>query len=254
MITLLNGEAYLKQEILSLMYQDEFYYGHLGQHALSSSSLKTILKSPKTYRNVLKYGNSEDSPALRAGKLLHWMVLEPHKINDLHFVDMATRNSKAFKDAEAKYEEVYLQKEKSAAERVADALLRNEGALRLLNKAEYEVPEIMMIEGLPFRGKADVLKDDSIIDIKTSSDLAGFKYSADKYGYDLQAWLYCKMFNRDKFTFLVIDKGSCDIGIFETSEEFLARGEQKFKVAVETYKYFFVEENDLDQYVMRATL
>ena len=254
MITLLNGEAYLKQEILSMMYDDNFYYGHLGQHALSSSSLKTILKSPKTYRNVLKYGSGEDSPALRAGKLLHWMILEPHKVNSLHFVDMATRNSKAYKDAEAKYEEVYLTKEKNAAERVADALLRNEGALRLLNKAEYEVPEIMMIDGLPFRGKADILREDCLVDIKTSSDLSAFRYSADKYGYDLQAWLYCKMFNRDKFVFLVIDKGSCDIGIFETSEEFLARGEQKFRQAVDTYKHFFIEENDLDQYVLRATL
>ena len=254
MITLLNGEAYLKQEILSMMYDDNFYYGHLGQHALSSSSLKTILKSPKTYRNVLKYGSDEDSPALRAGKLLHWMILEPHKVNSLHFVDMATRNSKAYKDAEARYEEVYLTKEKNAAERVADALLRNEGALRLLNKAEYEVPEIMMIDGLPFRGKADILRDDCLVDIKTSSDLSAFRYSADKYGYDLQAWLYCKMFNRDKFVFLVIDKGSCDIGIFETSEEFLARGEQKFRQAVDTYKHFFIEENDLDQYVMRGVL
>lgn len=255
MITLLNGDTYLRDEILTLMYDDNFYYGHLGEHALSSSSLKTILKSPKTYRNVLKYGSGEDSPALRAGKLLHWMVLEPHKINDLHFVDVSTRNTNAFKDASAKYEEVYLKKEKSAAERLADALLRNEGALRLLNKAEYEVPEIMMIDGLPFRGKADILRDDCIVDIKsTSSELSSFHYSADKYGYDLQAWLYCKMFNRERAVFLVIDKGSCDIGIFETSKEFLARGEQKFYQAIDTYKYFFVEDNDLDQYVLRGTL
>ena len=55
MITLLNGETYLKEEIIGMSHSDDFYYGHLGQHALSSSSLKTLLKSPKTYRNVLKY-------------------------------------------------------------------------------------------------------------------------------------------------------------------------------------------------------
>ena len=64
MITLLNGETWGKEEILAQMHDDTFYYGHLGQHALSSSSLKTILKSPKTYRNVLKYGDTNgDSPA-----------------------------------------------------------------------------------------------------------------------------------------------------------------------------------------------
>lgn len=254
MITLLNNETYLKQEILSLMYNDEFYYGHLGKHALSSSSLKMILKSPKTYRNVIKYGSGDDTPALRAGKLLHWMVLEPHKIDELHFVDMASRNSKAYKDALAQHGEVYLSKEKNDAERVADALLRNEAALRLLNKAEYEVPEIMMHDGIPFRGKADILRDDMLVDLKTSSDLSSFRYSADKYGYDLQAWMYLKMFDKKDFVFLVIDKGSCDIGIFECSDEFLARGEEKFHKAVDTYKHFFQEENDLDQYVLRATL
>lgn len=255
MVTLLNNETYLKQEILSLMYNDEFYYGHLGKHALSSSSLKMILKSPKTYRNVLKYGSGDDTPALRAGKLLHWMVLEPHKIQQLHFVDMASRNSKAYKEALAEYGEVYLSKEKSEAERVADALLRNEAALRLLNKAEYEVPEIMMHDGIPFRGKADILRDDMLVDLKTSSsDLSLFRYSADKYGYDLQAWMYLKMFDKKDFVFLVIDKGSCDIGIFECSAEFLARGEEKFHKAVDTYKYFFEQDNDLDQYVLRGTL
>ena len=94
MITLLNGDAWAKEEILANMFDDEFYYGHLGKHALSSSSLKTILKSPKTYRNVIKYGDpSGDSPALSLGKLAHWMLLEPHKIDKLHFIDASTKNT-----------------------------------------------------------------------------------------------------------------------------------------------------------------
>ena len=69
MITLLNNENWGKEEILAEMYNDDFYYGHLGQHALSSSSLKMILKSPKTYRNVTLYGDSSaESSALSQGK------------------------------------------------------------------------------------------------------------------------------------------------------------------------------------------
>jgi len=52
----------------------------------------------------------------------------------------------------------------------------------------------------------------------------------------------------------VIDKASTDIGIFETTEEFIARGEKKFIQAVDNYKYFFEQDNDLDQYVMRGIL
>jgi len=255
MITLLNGEHWGKEEILTRMYDDEFYYGHLGQYALSSSSLKTILKSPKTYRNILKYGDpSGDSPALAAGKLVHWLILEPHKVDKLHFVDASTKNTNKYKDAKEKYGEVFLTKERSAAERLADAVLRNEAALKLLNKSEFEVPAIDMIEGLPFRGKADIIQGDAIIDLKSTADLNSFRYSCDKYSYDLQAWLYLKLFNKDKFVFLVIDKASTDIGIFDVSDDFLSRGEQKFRQAVDNYKYFFQEENDLDQYVMRGIL
>lgn len=254
MITLLNGEHWGKEEILTQMYDDEFYYGHLGRHALSSSSLKTLLKSPKTYRNTIQYGSDTDSPALRQGKLLHWMVLEPHKIDKLHFVDVSSRNTKAYKEALSQHDEVYLEKERKDAERVTDALLRNEEAIKLINKSEFEVPAIEMLDGFAVRGKADILKEGHIIDIKSSSDLSGFRYSADKYGYDLQAYLYTKLFNVDKFTFLVIDKGSCDIGVFEASEDFIARGEDKYRQAIDLYKYFFVEEHDLDQYVLRGIL
>jgi hypothetical protein len=255
MITLLNGEVWGKDEILTQAYDDEFYYGHLGKHALSSSSLKMLLKSPKTYRNVTKYGSDTDTPALRAGKLLHWMVLEPHKIDKLHFVEASTKNTNVYKHAEQEYGEVYLEKEKKEAERLTDALLRNEAAINLINKSEFEVPAIEMLDGFAIRGKADILKDNEIIDIKTTTDMAtSFRYSADKWGYDLQAYLYTKLFNVDKFTFLVIDKKSCDIGVFEASEEFIARGEGKYKQAIDLYKYFFVEEHDLDQYVMRGIL
>ena len=255
MITLLNGEHWGKEEIITQMYDDEFYYGVLGKHALSSSSLKMILKSPKTYRNVTKYGDPKgDSPALAAGKLAHWMVLEPHKIDQLHFVDASTKNTIIYKEAKEQYGEVFLTKERSAAERLTDAIFRNEAALQLLTDSELEVPEIAMLEGLPFRGKADIIQGDTIIDYKTSADLSSFQHSCYKYSYELQAYMYLRMFNKKKFTFLVIDKGSTDIGIFETTEDFIARGEEKFHRAVGDYKYFFQDGNDLDQYVMRGIL
>ena len=185
MITLLNGEHWGKEELIAQMYDDEFYYKHLGKHALSSSSLKMILKSPKTYRNVTKYGDpNSNSPALSAGKLAHWMLLEPHKIDTLHFVDASTKNTNKYKDAKEKYGEVFLTSEKKSAERLTDAVLRNEGALRLLTNSEFEIPEIDMLEGLPFRGKADIIQGDTIIDYKTSAELSSFKWSADKYGYE----------------------------------------------------------------------
>lgn len=64
MIQLLNGEKWDKQELLAKMQDDIFYYGHLGKHALSSSSIKLLQTSPKKYHYVTQYGQSE-SQALK---------------------------------------------------------------------------------------------------------------------------------------------------------------------------------------------
>ena len=255
MIRTFDNKQWQEADILQKMLDDDFYYGYLGKNALSSSSCKTLLKSPKTYYYTTKYGSAE-SQALRDGKLFHTMALEPHKVDDLHFVEVSSKNTKAYKLAKEQYGEVYTATERKDAERLTDNLLRNEQVTRLMNKAEFEVPAIKMIEDIPFRGKADILRNDVIIDLKTmSGGIDTFQYSASKYSYDLQAYLYKEMFGIDDFVFIVIDKGSLDIGIFECSQEFYARGEEKLHKAIDTYKDFFTGEGiDLDQYVLKGLL
>lgn len=254
MITTFDNKQWNKEELLVNMQDDSFYYGYLGQNALSSSTIKTLVNSPKTYYFTTKYGSGE-TQALRDGKLFHTMILEPEKLNDMIFVDAATKASKEYKLAKETGKEVYTKNEKKAAERLCDALLRNEAVKEYLTKAEYEVPQIAMIDEIPIRAKADIIKGNTIIDLKTTTGIKDFRYSADKYSYDLQAWLYREMFGVDNFIFIAIDKGSLDIAIFECSDEFYEKGKQKFEQGVSNYKYFFQTEGvDLDQYVLRGVL
>jgi hypothetical protein len=254
MITTFDNKQWTKEEILYLMLDDSFYYGYLGQNALSSSSIKTLISSPKTYYFTKKYGSGE-TQALRDGKLFHTMILEPEKLEDMIFVDAATKASKEYKLAKETGKEVYTKSEKKAAERLCDALLRNEAVKEYLTNAEFEMPQIAMIDGIPIRAKADILKGNTIIDLKTTTGIKDFRYSADKYSYDLQAWLYREMFGVENFIFIAIDKGSLDIAIFECSDEFYEKGKQKFEQGVSNYKYFFQTEGvDLDQYVLRGVL
>ena len=54
-----------------------------------------------------------------------------------------------------------------------------------------------MLSGLPFRAKADILnlEEGFIADIKTTTDLhSNFRFSARKYGYDMQAYIYTQIF------------------------------------------------------------
>ena len=86
-IKLLDGKYYDRAELLKRMEDDTFYYGELNTLALSSSSLKQLLSSPKTYNFSLKYGSGE-SQALRDGWLFHTAILEPEVFAAQTFIDV----------------------------------------------------------------------------------------------------------------------------------------------------------------------
>ena len=249
---MLNGEQHSQDWLVQQAIEDDFYYGYLGKVAFSSSNLKKLLDSPRTYYNLMQYGDETNSQALRDGRLIHMMVLEPHKVDELIFADVTTKTTKVWKEMSAKYPPhmLYTVKERKNAERLTEALLKNEQAVELLSNAQFEIPAVDYIGGYPFRAKADILKNDgTIVDLKTTSDLRNFVYSArHKYSYDVQVYIYCRLFNVDytKFKFLVIDKQSCDVGVYTVSEDFYNKGEEKVAYALQQYHDFF-EHRPLDE-------
>lgn len=254
MITTFDNKQWQYIDIIERMYDDEFYYGYLGSNALSSSSAKKLLQSPKAYLKSLNV--NQDAQPLRDGRLVHLSVLEPHKVNDLTIID-GSKATKGFKEAvlDLGSANVYTRSEFNNANKIADAVLKCSEVTSLLQGAEFEVPQAKMIDGLPFRGKADILKDNVIIDLKTTSDITKFRWSAKHFSYDLQAALYLKMFEADEFIFVVVDKDSKDIMICDCSDEFINNGLVKLDRAIEQYKYFFQDEiPNLDNYVIHETL
>ena len=109
---------------------------------------------------------------------------------------------------------------------------------------KYEQPEITELEGQMWKGKADIVNHDEklIIDLKTTADITKFKYSASKYNYDSQAYIYSKLFGYEML-FIAIDKNTHQIGIFDCSPEFYERGQDKVKRAVEAYELFYKSED-----------
>ena len=122
-----------------------------------------------------------------------------------------------------------------------------------------EVPIVDQIAGLPFRAKADYIRGknvNEIVDLKTTSDLSNWEWTAkNKWHYDIQAYVYCKLFKASKFTFVVIEKSSGEILVAETSTEFIESGMFKVNKSIERYiKYFINEEEDPKQYIRKTTL
>lgn len=257
-ITTLDGEVHSKEEIISKMDDDDFYYGYLTKNALSCSLLKMLMKSPKHYLEITQGEEQNETQALRDGKLIHWAVLEPEKFAALPVVDVKSKNSKAYKEAVAQLGTVYTITEIEKAEKMAAVIHANSEASEYLKDAQFEIPEIAMIDGIAFRAKADILKGKQIIDLKTTIDVKKFKWSAYKYGYDLQAYLYLQMFpEAESFTFLCIDKGTQDIAVFECSEEFLESGKKKLEAGIREFNFFFPEGEDnidINNYVYRDIL
>jgi hypothetical protein len=76
------------------------------------------------------------------------------------------------------------------------------------------------------------------------------------YGYNAQAAIYCKLFNvhHTDFRYIVIDKGSYDLGIVNISEEFYLSGVDMMNKAIQTYVEYFVEGKDIYSFLHHQTL
>ena len=109
---------------------------------------------------------------------------------------------------------------------------------------------------MTWKGKADIVNHSHgmIIDLKTTSNIHTFASSAYKFNYDSQAYIYSKMFGLE-LVFIVIDKKTHQLGLFDCSEAFLQSGQNKVALAVQAYNDFFVNgDGDFSQYYISKTL
>ena len=246
-----------KNQILKRLKNDEDYYGDFGNQFLSNSHVGKLLKDPL---NVFK--PSKPSPAFLVGGYFHTCILEPDKIESFRVVKSSTRNTKEYKDVSGG-ELCLLQKEVDEIELMRDKLMGNDICKDLIRGTtnssidiEYEVPGVTELFGNKWKGKADIINHEEklIIDLKTTSDIDRFKWSASKFNYDSQAYIYSKLFGYEML-FIVIDKTTHQIGMFDCSPEFYQRGEDKVSKASEAYDLFYkTKDFDPKQYFISKTL
>jgi hypothetical protein len=241
-----------KEDVIEKLRNDEDYYGDFGKKYLSNSDIKTLLTNP------LALGKpSEPRPAFLVGGYFHTAILEPDKLKKYKVIPSSTRNTKAYKEMSGG-ELCLLQHEVDQIELMSDIMLSNKVCKGLIrdSNTEYEAPEICELEGEMWKGKADIVNHNEklVIDLKTTSDIQKFRYSASKFNYDSQAYIYSKLFGYE-MVFIVIDKNTHQLGIFDCSNEFYERGKDKVQRAVEAYKLFYKQDGfDPTQYFINKTL
>ena len=242
------------KEIYDKLREDEHYYGDFGKQFLSNSDISTLLKNPKDLHKP-----TPKSPALLVGGYFHTAILEPDKLNRFKIVKATTRNTKAYKEI-SEGEICLLQHEVDKIQLMTEAIQSNDVCRDLikpiLGEVEYEEPRVAEIHGQMWKGKADVINHEEklVIDLKTTSDINKFQWSANKFNYDSQAFIYSTLFGYEML-FVVIDKETHQIGLFDCSSDFYKRGEDKVRKACDAYELFYKTENfDHKQHLLTKTL
>jgi len=242
-----------KEKIIKKLTQDEHYYGDYGKQFLSNSDIAVLLKNPAMLR--------EEKPrttAMVVGGYFHTAILEPDKLKRFKIIDCSTRNTKKYKEM-SEGEICLLQHEVDKIELMTEAIMDNNicrGLIEGLGTVEYEMPGVTELFGNIWKGKADIVNHDEqlVIDLKTTSDIDRFKWSASKFNYDSQAYIYSSLFGYEML-FVVIDKETNQIGLFDCSPEFYKSGEEKVRKAADAYDLFYkTDDFDSKQYLITKTL
>jgi uncharacterized pyridoxamine 5'-phosphate oxidase family protein len=241
-------------EDLNLIQDDKFYFSEVGQRYLSKSSAGALIRTPALFGQ-----SKEDCIAFTLGSYFHYLLIEPEKATLEHVYEGASRNNKGYKEyiAENGLAFCALRKEAEMIEAIAKKVEDNVEICKMVFEmgARYEVPAIKEVFGLLWKGKADIVGEHFVYDLKTTGDISRFMYTAKTYDYDLQAYLYREFFGKD-MVFIVACKKTHQLGVFDCSQSFYDSGEWKARKAVENYKKFWGEdpEFDVDQFFLTGSL
>jgi len=241
-----------KKDILKKLTNDADYYGDFGKKYLSSSDVGVLLSNPLALKKEQK-----KTAAFLVGGYFHTTILEPDKLKKFKVIPTTSRNTKLYKEKSSgelcllqqEVDNIKLMSEKMLSNTICNGLIRGKWV-------EYEKPMITKIGKYMWKGKCDVLNHDDqlVIDLKTTADINNFRRSAYRYNYDVQAYVYRKLFGYDML-FIVIDKNTQQIGMFDCSNEFYNIGKDKVERAMEAYDLFFKSKDfDPKQFFISKTL
>lgn len=168
------------------------------------------------------------------GSALHTAFLEP-ELAAAHIArwDGGARRGKAWEEFKAEHA--------GKSILTLDAHARLVGMVRKLRKhpvvrewaAKMEATEVAAvgeIEGTMMKGRCDALTADPLVDLKKvrSTDPLAINRTILAFGYHIQAYLYRRLFNRDRFMLICIEaEPPFDAVAYEMSPAYLRQGERE---------------------------
>lgn len=119
------------------------------------------------------------------------------------------------------------------------------GLLDTYLAGDYQVGFLKELNGVEVKGFLDCLGDGFISDSKSARSAEKFRYSVRDFCYDIQAYIYTKVFGIKDFYWVVQEKTYPYLpALVKCSEETLFTGEMKFNDAVNRIRKFLREDYD----------
>ena len=231
----------------------------VGKPHLSYSSLKYALGDMRLWEMYMRGQLKKESDALYFGSLYDLLLFEPEKFADTYYTlddaDIVADIGGKYPRSTKRYKE--WKAEASQAAENADKLLAPEADVKkakemiqrlkdcgLYDKrfagGKYQVEFNVDLDGVPLKGFLDCLQEgDYIVDSKSSRSIDKFRYDVNSFSYDIQAYIYTKVFGLRDFYWVVQEKAypfyPADV---KCSEETLFRGEMKFHQALENIQNY----------------
>jgi hypothetical protein len=245
---------------------NDLYHSKNGR--LSSSNLKTILKSPKKFHREYMLGKeppktATQKAAMTIGNAYHTLVLEPHLFDEEYAVFNGRRSGDKYnKFLGDNFGKTILNKtEHEVAIKLRDATLNSTLASSLLSGGEAELSIGATLDDLDIKVRPDYFAErkehaNFIVDLKSTRvelDEEVLRAEISRSHYDLSAALYldaCRIANIavEDFYWIFASKASFEVQVVKMSDQQYLVGREKYTKAIEIHKeheakgWKFVEE------------
>jgi len=201
---------------------------------LSYSSLKAFAKSPNHYL-LYKSRKMKPTPAMQLGSIADCLVLTPDRFERQYSVlpeiDRRTKEGKAIYETfleDAQGKDLVKMETYREAKSIADAVIHHREAMELL-QGQKQVELSGEIHGIEFRGFADAVNSNSVIDLKTTQDASPGNFQKQAYNlmYHLQCAIYLELSGAHNFFWLAVEnRAPHNVAIYAPDQDFKDRGQE----------------------------
>jgi len=237
-----------------------------GKAHLSYSSIKVALTDMAQFDLYMKRKLKFESPALTFGTLYDMLLFERERAMDKYVIvsddkilnqctdavrkmkrpsmsaEFKKIKAEMIEEAESRDKELVSPEDWKMANDMIERLEQCGLADKYLSSGKYQVEFNEMLGPVKVRGFLDCLGDGYIVDSKSTKSVSKFRYSVRDFSYDIQAYIYTKVFGVNEFYWLVQEKTNPYLpAIVECSEETLFAGEMKFNEGIERIEKFLRE-------------